>query len=568
MSKILGLNSAGYNTASALVVDGAAVFATEEERIIRQKRTRMFPMHGIRAALKHAGLRLEDIDAIGIGWNPAVNLEAFGGGQSSSARYLGEIFYNVPNHLMALKPNNHAALSRQTIDFIDGSSTEIVYVTHHLAHASSFFFSPFEEAAILTADAFGEKQCATFSSGAGNRIESLWDQEFPHALGSFFALFTEYCGFRPQNDEWKLMGAAAFGDRRRFLPKLRELVSLHDDGGFALDLRHFNHYQFHRPHMYTPLLIEHLGFPPNEQEKPLTELYYDLAAAAQAMFEEIYFHLMRALHKRTGLKNLVLAGGTALNSLANGKVREQTPFEELFIPPVPDDSGCSVGAAFYIHHMLNDAPRDYVMRTNYLGPRFSDDEIIAELTRYKAAFEIIDDRAARAAGLIAAGNIIGWFQGAMEFGDRALGNRSILGDPRDPALKDKVNESVKYREPFRPFAPSTLEEHAADYFVDPTPAPFMEKVFPIRPDKRDTIPAVVHADGTGRLQTVSREQNLLFYELIEHFHTLTGVPAVLNTSFNVKGEPIVCTPSDALRTFHTSGLDALIIGPCLLTKGS
>ena len=277
MSTILGLNSAGYNTASALLVDGNVTFAIEEERLIRQKRTHMFPMHGIRAALRHAGLRFEDIDAVAIGWNPAINLETFGGIQSSGARYLGEILYNVPNHLMTLKSNNHVALSRQSIDFLDGSNTEIVYVTHHLAHASSFFFSPFEEAAILTADAFGEKQCATFSHGRGNRIESLWDQEFPHALGSFYALFTEYCGFRPQNDEWKLMGAAAFGDPKPLLPKLRQLVRLKDDGGFELDLRHFNHYQFHRPHIYTSILTDFLGFPPNPQEKPLTELYYNLA---------------------------------------------------------------------------------------------------------------------------------------------------------------------------------------------------------------------------------------------------------------------------------------------------
>ena len=478
MSTILGLNSAGYNTASALLVDGNVTFAIEEERLIRQKRTHMFPMHGIRAALRHAGLRFEDIDAVAIGWNPAINLETFGGIQSSGARYLGEILYNVPNHLMTLKSNNHVALSRQSIDFLDGSNTEIVYVTHHLAHASSFFFSPFEEAAILTADAFGEKQCATFSHGRGNRIESLWDQEFPHALGSFYALFTEYCGFRPQNDEWKLMGAAAFGDPKPLLPKLRQLVRLKDDGGFELDLRHFNHYQFHRPHIYTSILTDFLGFPPNPQEKPLTELYYNLAAAAQALFEEIYFHLLRSLHQRTGAKRLVIAGGVALNSLANGKVFDNTPFEELFVPPVPDDSGCSIGAAFYVNHMINDAPRDYVMRTNYLGPRFSDEEIIAELTRYKAKFEILENPASRAAELIAAGNIIGWFQGAMEFGDRALGNRSILGDPRDATLKDKVNESVKYREPFRPFAPSILEEHATDFFVDPAPTQFPHRVEP------------------------------------------------------------------------------------------
>ena len=563
---ILGLSSSGYNTASVLLVDGNVIHAVEEERLVREKRTRRFPIAGIRAALDHAGLEFDDIDVVAVGWNPAINLEALSVAQSQRHRYLGELLYSVPNHLMSMKANNHAALSRQQIDFLDGSSTEIVFVTHHASHAASFFFSAFDEAAILTADAFGEKQSATFSYGKDHTIETLWDQEFPHALGSFYACFTEYCGFKPQSDEWKLMGASPFGDPTRFKDKLRTLIDFKDDGGFDLDLRYFNHFQFHRPLLHTSKMRQLLGIPPNARDKPLAQDYYDLAAAAQAVFEDIYMHLLRALHHRTGQRRVVIAGGTALNSVANGKVLTETPFEDMFVPPVPDDSGCSIGAALYVHHQLNGARRSYVMRDNYLGPGWSNEEIEAELVRCKIGYEILSDPPRTAAELIAEGNIIGWLQGRLEFGDRALGNRSILADPRDEAMKDRVNAMVKYREPFRPFAPSILAERVDEFFVDAVPTPFMEKVFQIRLDKRSVIPAVTHVDGSGRLQTVTAEQNPLYHRLIRAFDDLTGVPIVLNTSFNLKGEAMVCSPRDALRTFYSSGLDALIMGNNLVYK--
>jgi len=566
-SKILGLNSAGFNTASALIVNGEVVFAAEEERLIREKRTRRFPIRSVREALKVAGLRIEELDAVAVAWNPAINLEAFSLPHSQRARYLGEIFYNVPSYLMTLKGDNAVLFSRQTVEFVDGTKLAIYYVMHHLAHAASFFFSPYDDAAVMSIDAFGERQSVLFASGERNKLHLLWSQDFPHSLGSFYSTMTEFLGFEPRNDEWKLMGASSYGDPKRYYDKVRSLVHMEkEEEEFELDLSYFNHYQFPRRLMYTPKLPKLLGLPPNEREKPLSGDYYDLAAAAQRVMEEVYFYLLNRLYAQTKLDKLVLAGGVAYNSVANGKVLEMTPFRQVFIPPVPDDSGGSLGAAYYVHHQINGHPRSYIMNSNYLGPEYSNTEIQTDLNKFKIRYKVVQDPARVAAELIASGRIIGWFQGRLEFGDRALGNRSILADPRDPSMKDKVNETVKYREAFRPYAPSILLEYLDAYFVNAVPTPFMEKVFPVRPEKRSIIPAVTHVDGTGRLQTVTRDQNSLFWHLIDEFRQLTGVPVVLNTSFNLKGEPVVCSPQDALRTFYSSGLDVLIMGNCLVEK--
>jgi len=566
-SNILGLSPVGFNTSTALIVDGKCLFAVEEERLVREKRTRKFPFKGIHAALSQVDLSIADIDTIAVSWNPAINLEAHSSAQSSRARYLGEIFYSVPSHLMSLKAKGREIiLSRQSIEFADGEHLSIAYVNHHVAHAASFFVSPFDEAAILTIDAFGEKNCVTFSQGAGNKLEQLWTQDFPQTLGSFYSSMTEFCGFAPQNDEWKLMGASSYGDSSRFYKPLRDLFRLDEDTGFSLDLSVFNFHQFHRPGFCNTRLERHLGIPANGRDVPLSQIYYDLAAAAQTVTEEVYLHLLHQLHRLTDQNSVVIAGGVALNCVANGKVISETPFSNIYVPPVPDDSGGSIGAAYYIHCQVYDGERNFVLDNNYLGPAYADVEIEAALGKYKLIYEQLDDPAKHAAGLIADGNIIGWFQGRLEFGDRALGNRSILADPRDPSMKQKVNDTIKYREPFRPFAPAILHQRIDDYFENASPTPFMEKAFPIRPERHNEIPAVTHVDGTGRLQSVYENHNPLFYRLIDAFFNKTGVPVVLNTSFNLKGEPIVCTPEDALRTFFSCGLDALIIGHFAVQK--
>jgi carbamoyltransferase len=562
---IIGL-SIGYNTSSALLLNGDVAFAVEEERLIREKRTRKFPIRGVQEALKRSGLGLEDVDAFAVAWNPAINLEPFNLAQSMRTRYMGEFLYSVPNYLMTLKDDNSALLTQQVVEFMDQEKLNIYYVTHHLSHAATFFFSPFERAAIMSIDGFGEKDCVLFAEGKGNQLRTLWTQEFPHSLGSFYSAMTEFIGFKPDNDEWKLMGASSYGDRDRYYDKLRKTIHLKDSGGFELDLSYFNHYQFHRPLLYSPKMADLLDLQPNERDKPLTQEYYDLSAAAQRITEEVYFHLLRHLHELTGLDDVVLAGGVVYNSVANGKILQETPFKNAFIPPVPDDSGGALGAAFYMRHQVWKQPREYVMTSNYFGPGYSDDEIESQLKTLKLSYVGLDDPAQSAAELVAAGKIVGWFQGRLEFGDRALGNRSILADPRDSEMKDKVNNTVKYREPFRPFAPSALADKIDDYFIDAVPAPYMERVFPIRPEKQAEIPAVTHVDGSGRLQTVTEESNPLYWRMIDSFHKITGVPLVLNTSFNLKGEPIVCSPQDALRTFYSSGLDALVIGGFLVEK--
>jgi len=370
----------------------------------------------------------------------------------------------------------------------------------------------------------------------------------------------------PSSEEWKLMGASSYGNAEKYYDRLRTTVQLKDDGGFELDLTHFNHYQFYRPGMFTSKLPKLLEIVPRREGEPLTQDHFDLAAAAQKVFEDTYFHLLSHLHQKTGMDKVIISGGAALNCVANGRVLEQTAFSEIFVPPVPDDSGGALGAAYYLYNHIMGAGRDFVLTSNYLGPGFTNQEISDFLNKSAVPFTQLDDPGKTAAEMIAEGKIIGWFQGRLEFGDRALGNRSILADPRDPDMKRKVNATIKYREDFRPFAPSILLEKIDEYFENAVSTPFMEKASRIRPEKHKIIPAVTHVDGTGRLQTVSQEQNCLYWNLIDEFRKITGIPIVLNTSFNLKGEPIVCTPKDALRTFFTSGLDGLILGNCLVKK--
>ncbi len=565
MRYILGLNAAGFNTSASLFVDGEPIFAVQEERLIREKLTRKFPSQGIHAALEAGGIGFDDLDAIAVSWNPLINLEAHSRVQSGSLRYLPEMLYSIPSHLMSLSQSNAGDVAEQKITLEGGKEIRAVYVRHHLAHAASFYCSPFDQAAILTTDAFGEKECVTFSLGQGNTIQTIWSQEFPHSLGGFYSTFTEFLGFRAQSDEWKIMGACAYGDADRYYEKVRSLVNFVSPG-FELDLRFFNFYQFHRPGRYTEKLARHLNLRALARGEELSQPYYDLAAAVQKVTEEIYFHLLHQLKSMVSTDALVLAGGVAFNSLANGKVIDRTPFQELFLPPVPGDSGAGFGAGLYVHHQMDGAPRRYTMHQNYLGPGFTNEQIESDLRKFHLSYERVDDPAETAAQLVSDGNIIGWFQGRLEFGDRALGNRSILANPCDPNMKDKVNATIKYREHFRPFAPSILAERVHEYFVNASATPFMEKVFEIQEEKRATIPAVTHEDGTGRLQTVSQEHNPLYWRLIHSLEQKTGSPVVLNTSFNVKGEPIVCSPSDAIRTFYTCGLDALVIGNFVLKK--
>lgn len=564
---ILGINMSCLDTSACVMKDGELSFAVREERLTREKRTRRFPMLAIGAAMDHTGLSMGDIDEIGVSWNPAINLERHTEIQSAMTRYKPEHYYSVPSYLFSLCGGRVCTDSSQSFAMESGERLRIRYLSHHLCHAAgSFYLSGFDEAVVAVMDAYGEKDSFSLYHARGNKFTKVQSIFFPNSLGSFYGTITQFLGFTPDSDEWKVMGASSYGDPERYGRKLLDLFRINSDGTFEIDQSYFYYPLFSRPTMYSPQLIDVLG-PPRREDEELGQRHYDIAAGTQFAIEKVVFDLLRKAHEACPLPNLCLSGGVAMNCVMNGKVLRNTPFERLFISSAPDDGGTSVGAALYLNHEDGTMPR-LSYRNNYWGPCTNDEKIRAALDTYRVRYEVLDDPALTAARLISEGKIIAWFQGRMEFGERALGNRSIIADPRDASMKDRINRAVKFREGFRPFAPSIIEEHVHEYFEDAQPSPFMEKVFMIRPEKRSVIGAVTHIDGTGRLQTLGCEQNPLYYRVIEEFKKITGIPLILNTSFNLKGEPIVTHPDHALRTFFTSGMDGLIMHNCLVIKTS
>jgi len=566
---ILGLHVTGDQSAASLISGGNLAAAVAEERLTRQKRSRAFPARAIDWCLSQGGIDgLGDVDHIVIPWNPAIHMQSINmSGFTQWRRYDPEWLYIVPNNMIGDMP--YDGLSEMT-QSLGADRDKFIYLTHHQAHMGWAFASGFETAAIAVLDEYGERSSITFATCKGNTINQFHQIDFPHSFGVFFATFTAYLGFRPNSDEWKVMGASAYGDATRYADKLRALISW-DDGNIRLDQNRFEFANTRFGGYFTQALVDHMGLPPRRDDGPLDQEHYDLAAAIQLVYEENLFRALTWLHEKTGETNLVLNGGCAMNSLANGKILTNTPFEALYIGPAAADNGCSIGGAMWVHGQRYAGTETWRTTVNaYTGPAYSDVEIKAALDRYKLTYETPDNIIAATADLIEAGNVVGWMQGRMEFGERALGARSILADPRRADMKDRVNASVKYREAFRPFAPSVLADQAQAFFdmPDGTEVNFMEQVYQVREKRRADIPAVVHNDGTGRLQTVHRETNAAYYELIEAFKARTGIPVVLNTSFNLNGEPIVCSPDDALRTFTCSGLDALVMGSYLLKKSS
>ena len=558
MKKILGLNSIGFNTSASLIINGKIVGAVEEERLNREKRTRKFPIHSIKYLLENNNLNFHDLDDIGISWNPMINLEKYQKNFHDTNRYIPEILFStLANFEGLIKKGKDEDYLTQTLK-IGNKKINIFFIKHHLCHASNFFFSGFDKASILTVDAFGEKQSTGMFYSDEKKIKKIFSQDFPHSLGSFYSTFTEICGFKPQSDEWKLMGAAAYGKNNRYYKKLQNLIHLKSDGSFELDLNYFNFYNFHKPNFYNKKLLNFIGLEKNENREKLKQPYYDLAFAAQKIFEDIYFHLINNLYKKKPNQNLVISGGCALNSLANGKILKKTKFRNLYIPPVPDDSGAGLGAACYINTQIH-SKKTFRLSNNYLGPKFSNQKVEKLLKLYKLNYKKIKDVNKAAAQKISEGNIIGWFQNNLEFGDRALGNRSIIADPRDKNMKEKINRCVKYREKFRPFAPAVISEQAGRFFEIEKTSNFMEKAVKIKRIYQKLVPAVVHEDKTCRLQTVDKINNEKFYFLIKEFEKITKIPILLNTSLNYQGDPIACSPEDALKTFFLSGLDFLYI---------
>jgi carbamoyltransferase len=575
MTAILGLNAYHGDAAAALVVDGELVAAAEEERFNRVKHVAGFPSLAAAWCLDEAGIEPEELAHVAVSRDPRANV-----GQKllrtirhgASARYLKARLQN------AAKIRDVRAALADALELDPGALRAQVHnVEHHQAHvASAFLVSPFDEAAILSVDGFGDF-CSTMTAvGRGNRFDVLERVLFPHSLGIYYAAFTQWLGFPEYGDEGKVMGLAPYGEPAPHLKAMRDVLQANGDL-FALNLDYFTHdkegvdmtWDEGSPRIgpiYSDKLVEAFG-PPRDAAGEITKHYEDVAAAVQTRLEEIYLHIVDRLQQRTGLGNLCLGGGVALNAVANGRIRPETAFDGLYIQPAAGDSGTAVGAAYYVWNMTLDRPRGYVMQHAYTGPDYSEDEIAGALRAAGLVGERLDDDSLfrTVAERLAEGDVVGWFQGRMEFGPRALGHRSIVADPRRAEMKDVLNARIKHREPFRPFAPSILADAAGDWFEQEYESPFMVLVYKTKQDKRSRIPAVNHVDDTGRLQTVERDIEPRYYRLIQEFSRLTDVPVLLNTSFN-ENEPIVMTPSEAVETFRKTRMDILVLGNYLLRR--
>ena len=565
---ILGISHDVLICSAAITIDGKVISAIPEERLDRVKQSRVFPRLAIRECLRQAKLTMEDIDEIAVAWNPARDLETVPSSILNSRRWRTDHFVQVPGQILGLA--GLASSSMVTLRDLYPSCPPITYVDHYLSHiGNAFFLSPYEEAAILVMDGRGEKQTQLMAVGRGSDLEMLGEVNYPHSLGLFYSSVTQFLGFKPDSDEWKVMALAAMADSdNNYYRKLRDLVSVDEKGRMHLDLSFFEFFNFSDPRMYSDKFIEVFGNPRRKSEE-LGKREMEVAAALQRVFQEVMNAIVTKLHARTKLDRLVVTGGCFMNSVYNGKVTTQTPFKECFITSCPDDSGTSIGAALYLEAERTGVRAEHGMVHNYWGMEFSDDDCLARVKRLKLPnVTVVSEPEVCAAADLVEGKLVGWFQGRAEFGQRALGHRSILADPRDANMKDFVNAAVKYRESFRPFAPAILAERVSDYFEveKGTRVPFMEKVLQFRSEMRDKVPAVVHDDGTGRVQTVERGIAPRFYRLIEEFEKRAGVPIVLNTSFNLNGEPVVNTPEDAVRTFYSCGLDVLYLGNVRIAK--
>jgi carbamoyltransferase len=575
VTAILGLNAFHGDAAAALVIDGELVAAAEEERFNRVKHVAGFPSLAAAWCLRDAGVDARELDHVAIGRDPRANLGAKfrqTARRLRNPRYVLERVRNM-QRVGDVRDDLAHALGAEK----DALRAQFHNVEHHQAHAASaFFVSPFDEAAILTMDGFGDFASVLLAHGHGNHFHVLDRVTFPHSLGIYYTALTQWLGFTKYGDEGKVMGLAPYGNPDTHREQMRELVRL--DGLVELNLDYFTHHAEGVDmswaegsptvgRVFSKRLERDFG-PAREPRTELTKHHEDVAAALQAVLEDAYLHLVRDAHRRTGSSNLCLAGGVALNAVANGRIRPETEFDEVYIQPAAGDSGIAVGAAYFVWNQTLGEPRGFVMEHAYTGPEYSDDEIEAALREAGlAAQRLEDDTLFRTvAERIAAGDVVGWFQGRMEFGPRALGNRSIVTDPRRHDMKDILNARIKHREPFRPFAPSVLAEKAGEWYEQDYTSPFMILVYKTRAEKRAEIPAVNHVDDTGRLQTVEERFAPRYYGLIREFEKQTGVPIVLNTSFN-ENEPIVMTPQEAVDTFLKTKMDVLVLGNYVVRRG-
>ena len=573
---ILGINAYHGDSSACLIINGKMVCAIEEERIRRIKHWAGFPSEAIKACLKAGDITIKDVNHVGVSRNPFSNLDE-------------KIFYIIsgrPSYSQLLRDRLENVAKTRNIKNIlvealgvrkEAVKAKFHSIEHHIAHmASAFLVSDFDSAAILSIDGFGDFRSAMWGTGKAGSIKMLNKVTFPHSLGILYTALTQYLGFMKYGDEYKVMGLAPYG-RPVYLDILRKIVTLNKDGTYELDLDYFVHHKIGAnmtweagepvlDKLYSDKLINELG-EERHSGSEITQRHKDIAASLQAFLEEAELSLLNTIYKQTKLPNLCIAGGVGFNSVANGKILKNTPFKGVFIQPAAGDAGTALGAAYYIYNTVLKHKRNFVMEDTYLGNEYTDKTIEEALVKCGLKFTLCRGQELfnRTAGYLACGKIAGWFQGKMEFGPRALGNRSILADPRNAGMKDALNARVKNREEFRPYAPAVLEEDAGDYFEDVCMSPYMLMVFTVKKEKREIIPAVTHCDGSSRIQTVSKRTNPRFWSLLQEFKKLTGVPVLLNTSFN-ENEPIVYSPTDAIDCFLRTNMDILVLGNYLVVK--
>jgi len=568
---IIGIGCYYHDASACLIKDGRIVAAAEEERFTRKKHDTSFPIHSINFCLKYEGITIEDVDYIAFYEKPFLKFE----------RLLSQHLEEFPKSLKTFLSSTPSWLNEKlrvtrAIKRKLKYKGDIFFVEHHMAHAAScFLISPFKKSAILTVDGVGEWTTTAYGIGEGNNIHLFKEIRFPHSIGLLYSTLTAYLGFSVNNSEYKVMGLSAWGDMNKktnpYYQKLRKVVDIKPDGSYAMDMSYFVYH--YKDRMPSEKLCKLLGGPATKRGAEMTQRHKDIAAALQIITEEILEKILNHVYKETRCENIVIAGGVGLNSVYNGKILSQTPFKHIWIQPASGDGGASLGAAFYAYNTILGKKRVFVMEDAYLGPDYPTSYIKKFLDKYKikySSFKSEKELVQKVAKMIHENNIMGWFQGRMEWGPRALGSRSILSNAGNKEMQAILNLKVKHREKFRPFAPVVCEDDATKYFEcdKPVPAPtdFMLMVYPIVKQWQEKIPAVTHVDGSGRLQTIRRHQNPLYYDLIKEFGKLSGIPILINTSFNIRGEPIVCSPYDAYKCMMGTGIDCLVMDKFLIKR--
>jgi len=564
----LGISCYYHDSAAALLKDGHVIAAVEEERFSRKKFDDSFPKKAIEWCLKDAGIKPSQIDSVAFYDKPVLKFERLLDNYIAVApRGLYSFLDVIPKWI-----HKRLWIKSEIKNNLKGFKGNIIFPEHHMSHAAhAFYTSPFDESAILTIDGVGEWSTTSYGYAKNNEIQLSKDIKWPHSLGLFYSAFTYFLGFKVNEGEYKLMGLSSYGTPKYYDLILNNLIDVKDDGSIHLNMKYFA-FTYDKV-MTNKKFSELFGISPKTKDEKTLQIHFDIGASAQKVLEDVILKMTNHVHKKTKMKNLCIGGGVALNGVANYKILKESLFDNIHIPPSPGDAGSAVGAAQYLYYIYHKNSRNIskddaqlINENIYVGPSFSDTEITQFLDSKNIPYESFDRESLlkKTAQLIADGNIVGWYQGKMEWGPRALGNRSILADPRREDMKDILNAKIKHRESFRPFAPSILEEYASEYFEIDVPSPYMLMVAPVKKPKE--IPAVTHVDGTGRLQTVSKNTNSLYYDLISEFKKITGVPVIINTSMNVMGEPIVNTPEQAYQMIVKTDMDCIVMGNNLVKK--